>query len=386
MLEFSFSSVYMAVISTNLLIIILTFCFRNKKIMINAGYRLLWVFAVLTVVRLLLPFEFPFTKTLHIPEIISKFIVWIRHPFIYIGSFDVDCWKILLLVWVSGIIVFFIRYIRLQNISRYRILANQMEVTTDKHYQILLNRVCSEMKHQNHFRIFEVEGLTIPHLFGVFAPCILLPSGHSYSDEQLYYIMMHEASHHFRHDLLIKQIVNVINILYWWNPFCRTLVSQTNIILEMRIDDAVTNTNPEKIKEYLHCLIELAESKITSITLSDSNSISLLPENEEVLVERFEMLIASSHKKKHLLNLILLFSVISLFLLSHLFILETPYYTDEVKESTIAITQENTYAIMKEDGTYDVYGFGLLLENTESLDYYPGIQIYTEKEYENAKK
>ena len=99
------------------------------------------------------------------------------------------------------------------------------------------------------------------------------------------------------------------------------------------------------------------------------------------------MLIASSQKRNYKLNLVLLLLVLSIHLLSHAFIIEASYYTQEVQETSIAVSADNTYAILKEDGTYDVYGFGVMLENTESLDLYgPDIPIYTEKEYENEKK
>lgn len=386
MLEFSFATVYMTVLTSNLLLILLTFCFRNKKIMINAGYRLLWVFAVLTVVRLLLPFEFPFTRTIALPQVISQAIFWVRYALFYIGSFEVTCWKILLLIWLCGSVIKSAKYIHHQVNFRYYILANQLEVTNAERYQKTIERVCSDMNRKNIFRIYEIDGLHIPHLYGIFRPCILIPTNFNPSDENLYYTFLHEASHHFHHDLLIKQIIMLIDIVYWWNPFCRTLRKQTDIILEMRIDDVVTSTNSEKIKGYLHCLIDLAERGVQSTNLVNSATISLLPDDDDTLTKRFEMLIASSQKKNNTLNLTLLFPVIVLQLLSHLFILEANYYTEEVQETTIGITQDNAYAIQKEDGTYDVYGFGLLLENTDSLDYYPGIPIYTEKEYENEKK
>lgn len=387
MFQFSFATVYMTVLTSNILLILLTFCFRNKKIMINAGYRLLSVFAVLTLVRFLLPFELPFTRTIILPEFISKGIFWVRHPLFHIWSFEINYWNILLLIWFIGIVIKLILHIRRQSVARYSILANRLDVTAEKRYQSILENICHRMNRRNCFRIFEVDGLNTPHLYGIFSPCILLPAHFNPSEENLYYTFLHEASHHFHHDLLTKQIVNLLDIIYWWNPFCRILIKQTDIILEMRIDDLVTEANSAEIKNYLHCLIDMAEAGMQSTNIPDMVSISLLPDDEDVLTKRFEMLIASSQKKNRILNLLLLLLVLGIHFSSYAFIIEGSYHTEEVQETSFSVSADNTYAILKEDGTYDVYGFGLLLENTDSLDYYgPDIPIYTEKEYENEKK
>ena len=106
-------------------------------------------------------------------------------------------------------------------------------------------------------------------------------------------------------------------------------------------------------------------------------------ENEGQLIKRFQMMEASSQKhtkkKKKSWNIGLIVTLAIIFLSSYLFIFEAHYMSPEVAESTVALTDENGYAVKKEDGSYDVYYKGYFLENTEKLTYYdPDMPVYTE--------
>lgn len=83
-------------------------------------------------------------------------------------------------------------------------------------------------------------------VFGFRNPSILLPEEVGLDNQQLYFILYHEMMHHFNHDLYIQMIIELLSILYWWNPACRVLKKQIHILLEMRVDDEVINQNPKK--------------------------------------------------------------------------------------------------------------------------------------------
>jgi len=383
-MEYTFSTVYMAIIASNILLILLTCFFRNKKIMINAGYRLLAIFVVLTFIRFLLPFEMPFAKTLMLPEWISVVISRIQHPLLYIGNYELSLWAILQIIWGTGFLIKLVQYIRLQLQTRYYILTHMWDVSKTEPYQSILDKICAEKKHKNAFQVAEVAGLKMPLLYGIVKPHILLPKDYSISEEDLYYVLAHETSHHFHHDLITKFLVRFIDMIYWWNPFCRTLTRQTDIILEMRIDDVITDSDGHTIANYLRCLLQLTENVAEAGPISGAVSMPLLtlPKDKDSDMEkRFEMLAASNQKKRYSLNLILLALVLCLYLSSYTFVLEAYYATPENVEATFAPTEADFYAILKEDNTYDIYYGDIFLENTDSLEYHGEIQIYTEKEY-----
>lgn len=380
-MHFSFSTLYMAIIASNVLLILLTFCFRNKKLMINAGYKLLSIFLICTLIRFALPFELPFTRTIYWPEWLSGPIMWVRHPLFYIGLFKVTLWRILLCIWIIGIVIKLTKYIRAQFSTRYAILSHSLDTTSKEPYAKLLQKICKERKRKNVFRVFTVSGLDAPRLYGIFKPCILIPETLELSEEDWYYVLAHEASHHFHRDLLIKLLIRMVDIIYWWNPFCHILVNQTDTILEMRIDNTLTVSDKQTISNYLSCLIQIKEYATELLTLSSAVTIPFLSANEDDIVRRFEMLVASAKRKNHVLNLGLLVMALSTNILSYAFILEAYYTIPEVDETSMSVAEDDFYAILKENGTYDIYYNGILLENTDTLEYHIGIQVYTEKEF-----
>jgi len=383
-MEYSFSTVYMAIIASNILLIVLTFVFRNKKIMINIGYRLLAIFVVLTLVRFLLPIEMPFAKTILLPEWISVGITKILHPICYISDYAFCVWSILQILWMIGFVVKLIRYIQLQRKDRYYILSHMWDVTHTEPYQSIMKSICEERKRKNVFGVAEVAGLKIPILYGIFKPYILLPKDHTIPEKNLYYILAHEASHHFHHDLITKLLVRLIEMAYWWNPFCRILTKQADMILEMRVDDVITSCDKHSIQDYLHCLVQLKENTTEPQPISHVVSIPLfafVADHDEDMEKRFDMLMSSNQKKKHFANVIMFILVLGVYLSSYAFIFEARYISPEHENNTFSPTKDDFYAIQRKDNTYDIYYGDLLIENTDSLEYHRGIQIYTEKEY-----
>lgn len=380
-MHFSFSTLYMAVISSNVLLILLTFCFRNKKLMINTGYKLLSFFLVSTLIRFLLPIELPFTRTLYLPKRISGAIMWVRHPLFYINDFQITLWTFLLCIWLVGIVVKLIKYIRTQIKDRYSILSHSLDSTAKEPYHHLLQQICAERNRKNVFQVLTVCGINAPQLYGIFRPCILIPETLRLSEKDWYYILAHEASHHFHRDLLIKLLIRIVDIIYWWNPFCRILVHQTDTILEMRIDSKITASDQQTITDYLHCLVHIRVHAAELLSLSSAATIPFLSENDDDIVRRFDMLAAANRRRNHFLNITVLAMVLTINLLSYAFILEAYYTAPEIEKATKGASDESFYAILKEDDTYDIYYGDLLIENTDTLEYHIGIQVYTEKEF-----
>lgn len=378
-MAFTFSTVYMTVLISNLFLILMILCFRNTKLLINAGYQLLAFFVMFISLRFLLPIEFPFATTLLLPKWLSRVISQIRHPLFNLGNFEVSIWSFLLVIWGVGIIFHLTKYIRLTRRIRHQIFSNALEITSTEPYASVLQRICNRYNRKNSFRVLEVTGINTPMLYGIRQPFILIPDNLTLSEDDLYYTLVHETSHHFHHDLLLKRIVKLITILYWWNPLCHLLNHQVNMVLEMRIDHKAASSNKATILAYLNCLLHLAEQGSTQHRQMGLSTMHLLPEHQDALTIRFQML---THQKKRLaLTLTFLVLFIATFISSYLVIFEAYYASPEVLETTIGQTVDNTYAVQKADGTYDIYFNNFFIENTDSLEYYiSDIPIYPEGE------
>lgn len=386
-MDYSFSTVYMTVIVCNILLALITICFQNTKILINMGYKLLALFVSFCFLRLLLPFEFPFANRVILPEWISFVIYRIRHSFASIAGYDVSIWTILQAVWLIGILVRLIYYLYKYQKSRYKIMTNSLDITESARYQTILDQICRERGKKNNFRILETTGIISPMITGVFNPWIMLPDHIQYTDKDLYYVFLHETAHHFHHDLFIKHCVSLITIVYWWNPLCYILVKKTNNILEMRVDDKVTSSDPETICAYLNCLYNLMDQAL-SVPMPTPLFSGAIGIDMVLMKKRFAMLTQTKQKRNIFLNVAISVLVFGLFAWSYLYIYEGSYIPPEIAETTHSITESNGCAVLKQDGTYDIYYDGtIFLENVDSLECYSSdIPIYIEKEFVNEKQ
>lgn len=385
-MEYSFSTVYMTVIFCNILLALITVCFQNTKILVTMGYKLLALFIGCCFLRFLLPFEFPFSANVLLPNRISRIIQWIYHPFGVIAGYSVSVWTILQGIWLIGIVAKLIYYVYKYKETRYKILTNSLDITDSERYKPILEQVCKERGKKNNFRILETTGIISPMITGVFKPWIMLPDHMQFTDKELYYVFCHETAHHFHHDLFIKHCISLITIVYWWNPLCYILIKKTNSVLEMRVDDRVTSSDPKTVCAYLKCLMDLMD-QATSVPIPHPLLAGSIGIDMVLMKKRFEMLTKAKQKKCVFVKAAFSLLVIGILACSYLFIYEGSYIPPEIAENYEATSKDNSHAVLKEDGTYDVYYQKYFLENTDSLEYYsPEIPIYTEKEFANEEQ
>ena len=390
MLQASLSTVIAAVITTNIFLISLTLCLSNKRLMLGAGYRLLALFVLFTVLRLALPFEFPFTITVQLPKFIPPIVSLCRVQLCAIGGLSISLWTLLLLIWAAGTAFGIIRYVISYCKTCYLIILYGKELTHKSPYKELLERICRERKRRNRFRVIELPGLDSPELFSILSPRILVPEKFELPEQNLYYILRHETSHHFHHDLLLKMFVKLITLVYWWDPFCRKFNEQTDAILEMRVDDTLTLMDTQYTGEYMRCLIAADEFAIRSKFLPDEFTLGLLPRKRSDILKRFIMMRHNQLTPRPVLNTLLVLMTLSIYLLSYVFIGEPfnhpedslfpPVEMQDEQKEVLPLSPEDCYFIDNGDGTYDLYFYDEYLDTINTLEYYnKNIPVYTEE-------
>ncbi len=378
-MHYSFSTVLMTILASNLLIILITFCFRKEKLMLSIGYKLLAVFLILTLIRFLFPFELPFTKSLYLPEFISIFIFYFRYSFIKRGTLKISLWLIFECVWLIGSLVCLYRHNKSRSRTARYIAVSGRDVTMLEPVKTLLTNICGNKK--NPFRVIIIPDLDSPKIFGILSPRILVPDYLDLNSEEFRFVLQHESYHYYHHDLLIKEAVNLLCILYWWNPVCRIFKEQVGLILEMHVDDSLVNSDSTVAKAYMSSLIhilETASGRKNSIPLG--LTVAMTCTGEEELVRRFQMLCHKRDKTRIPIFILLLMMVISIYICSYGIILEANYCAQIENDDILFDSYTGFHAVLKKDGTYDLYLNDIFTENLENLDYYPDIPVVTEGE------
>lgn len=116
-------------------------------------------------------------------------------------------------------------------------------------------------------RLAEVEGISVPAVFGFWRPTICLPVGTltSLSDEELRLILRHELAHVRRRDGLIAMFVSVVRAVYWINPFTWVAVARIYAHMEQVADEvALRDENESTQTVYGRLLLHYADVAIAS--------------------------------------------------------------------------------------------------------------------------
>lgn len=183
--------------------------------MIDIGYRLLALFLVITLLRFLLPFEINCSTNILLPETLSRIIIFLKTPNIVLGKFTLSVWHLFLIVWLVGSGIAFLRL--LLSYHRFHQIVRQLgtDISIEEPYQSLLQQICQEHHKKCQFHIVKLPGISSPMVTGIHKPYILFPENLNAGSQDLYYILSHEASHIFHHDMIIKFLAQLLCVIYW---------------------------------------------------------------------------------------------------------------------------------------------------------------------------
>lgn len=384
MLNYSFSSVLMAILTSNLIIITIAICFRSNKILLSVGYKLLAVFLVLTLGRFVFPFELGIIRNTRIvtniimPQFLSKIISYFLREFVEIYGIQISLWTLFEIVWAIGIICQIIFYLRKLFSFDYYVSCWSEDVTEEERYRSCLAEACGDRK--NNFQILKLPMVNSPCLYGIRRPRILIPTDIEMTDKDLYYVLRHEVSHHYHHDLVIKRAVSILCMLYWWNPICSIFQKQVDTLLEMRIDDSLVQNDSKIGRAYLSTLIHMAENRDNKSAVPNNLTVSLSQENTTTLTQRFDMVCNRKPHANILMSVSLLALIIAVYMSSYLVTFENRYLIEGERVEDTTYLLDPIYAILKDDGTYDIYYEDYFIENVETLENHnPDIPIYDQQ-------
>lgn len=380
MIRFGLSSVLMTVLVSNLLLVVISLLYRNEKILARIGFRLTAMFCIITLIRLVIPLELPFAKTVIYPASISNAISKVRHLHSILPGLQISIWYVFCLVWLAGSIYFLSRLFYSQHKVRVLVRMHSKDVTKQEPYASILQDLCTE-KQRKRIRMRTTKFVNVPMIMGLRNALILLPADIDSSDEDVMFALRHEVYHYVHHDLWLKFAVNCLIAAYWWNPFTHLLRKQISVLLEMRVDDSIISEGEDSTIGYLSSMLHYMDD--TPQENDSSQYMGLALKKKSNLVRRLHMIQSKGKRHDYLLSVMMVLIVSGIYIGSYLYIFENSNYIPEINEADTYITprDDDCFAIQNDDGTYTIYLSGLgINETVDSLEYYKGIKVYSSKE------
>lgn len=379
-MNLSFETLVTTFIASSFLFLIACIVFISSRRIRTVGYQALTFICVLSVIRLIIPVEFFFSKNLRSRKILSCVIAVFRKLYTIVSQIPISVciWQILLFIWSIGSIFHIYGYIRNYKKDKMLICYLGKEVSEQKKYSDVMAKVCKLYGISHKFKIYEMPGILSPAIFSFSSPTILLPINNNYTIHELNFIFRHEIGHFVHHHLIYQFLIDIFVAVYWWNPFNKFIKKQIDTLLEMSIDNKLS-TNVQETTEYLQCLLNVSKQTVEKRAfLSNASSLSLNNLQESLLQKRFRMM-TDSQKHHAAISILLIVISLGIFIESYCFTIRGYGVPDEVNDSKIfSLMEENSYAIINDNGTYDLYFNGEYLDTVDSLKEYENTHIYKE--------
>ncbi len=361
-MKITFFSVVMSILWGSILILLFSLL-RKKKSLTEVcsvtGMVILYVFCA---VRMLIPIELPWVMIIPNKTIYNPLYDAIRYR-----VFGVSIGEMLIIVWLLGTVIQILRLI-----VRYRNFGTKIRLIKESGKDVSSSLIEEYGIHKA--RIIMTEKTKIPMTVGIGSYTILIPKL-DYSDRENELIQRHELTHIKNGDLIIQLLVNVLCVVYWWNPAVYMFRKNLEQYFELRCDGTVTyNMSKQEIAEYLEILLKIYKNgndndSSTTIGVIEDYSIG-----GKELKERFERLSQRIERKsrRYFGRLAAFILAAGLLIMSYSFIIQSDYPAPKMDEDAIEVTQENACVVHLKDGSYvfrmdDGYQTTISKESAEML-------------------
>lgn len=362
----SLTAIFSCTLSMTVFTIILFWVLKKNSRLERLGIVNAYIFALLILVRGYLPFDFykiHLTKTYFSTKIIPTIQDIYAMPVIVNGEKNISVIDFILFVWIAIACYLGIKKIR-DYLSYYRTLKKASSFTCSQVEKIYRKASYAIFpKKGKNCKIIILDDLPTPVVFGQKHPIILFPNI-TYTEEELYYIFLHELLHIKHHDFILKIFCDILSVVYWWNPFVsRLFPSLVKQLQELYVDYDISKSLP--ITERLPYLNGIKRTVAYSVDLHCKKpdflySFCSISPNVNLMQRLF--FITQPRLKKISKNAVFLFLI--LFLFSLAFVFEGWSILPEDEAGTFTIEEnENNFLIQNKDGSYECYIDGVSIGN-----------------------
>ena len=298
-------------------------------------------------VRLFLPLEFPHTL------IAADGVIY---PHIYnllTRERDMLANKPLVLIlcaaWLLGFCELFFRYIRQYRKAIYSV--EHYAEPWDERTNALLEQVQRQTG-----RKLRVQGCTAQNIesafgMGVLHKRIILPD-RDYTETELRYVLLHEYTHFLNHDTLVKLLVTLFCMIFWWNPVVYLLQKDLEQTLEIKCDLSVARTLNEKERAaYLRTILALMKQTGRKHRLPFTATALFKADAQAEIKERFATVMAYSAHPHHRAASAMFTGVFAVLLIASYAVLPQPKFEAPNKATAGVIYFDNSTAYIKQDRT-----------------------------------
>ena len=292
--------------------------------------------------RSVLPFEWSFTHTFLVPGIYSTISAFFHKSVLEVGPFDVSVFYVVVGVSLSVTIAKLTAMLIKQHF--YGVYLSTLPVDEC----IEVEGFCGRIRH---IKCVKDPLACCAMTVGLIRPYIVFPAL-TLSDNERKMIISHELAHIRNHDVLIKYGVEMVCLLYWWNPLMKALYKTISDSLEKRADSSVVSdfSEVERI-DYLECLLRMTKYSNTK------DDVFILGFNRDgyAVKDRFNSILNPEYSKG--LSVVVVVCML-LVATTTSFVTFEPYGTPDEVGMAVFGGSEKPFFEERSDGMFDFYSNG----------------------------
>lgn len=357
--------------------------FRKQMCIIGCFsiYPLLTALA-LCIVRILLPVEMPFSCIIESKKILPAIYLFFFDPFLKTAGFCISIASILSIIWASGTIIIFLKYIK--GYYQFRHSLTFLPVSKDLHLYDILDK--ADWGNRRNIKILLNNSFASPAIVGFWHPVILLPDA-KFNDDQLLGFFIHELSHYNLKHHLIKLTARLIHACFWWNPLLLTLSSEISHALEMHSDKIVcSKLTSAQQQAYMSGIIQIIHNQ--KFSSSEKCYCCSLTEDKDnaKLKQRFHMIANHTCQNNSRYPKIAIVLILIVFMLSYAVVFQ-PYFEPTSQDYGSMVPEplnDQLYYFIEMERGYGLYDrngqFLCIVKDPASDKIFEKIKIYKNKE------
>lgn len=330
---------------------------RRSDYLTKYGVTFISILYIFCTVRMLFPIEFPSHQ-----KVICDLYLYSFLMNLYAKSEDIHkkiVMAVILTIWIIGIIIAVVHKMREWNKVKGYLIKGTSE--GDGVAEKILREIDSECPIKIEYNLAIAE----PFIKGLRHPVIYLPEKEC-NEKELEFILMHEYLHWKRKDLWKKFIINIIGMIFWWNPLAYLLCKDLDQIIELNCDNAMSKKYSEMdTLYYLDTLTYMAGGRRANFDEVSSNTLGFVKKLEvRPLKQRFHYVMFKKDDKRtqRKMNLFILGVSVIWFVASYYFILQPKYTMPQVEvyqeDASFVSDDGNSYLEEQKDGSYIFYYAG----------------------------
>jgi len=368
-------SVFTAFLWFNVFILILGLLRSALGPLLKNQLSPLIVAIVLSLLRLLIPFEPSFSVIVRSERFLPSVLQLLRTECITVGTVSLS-WEIMI-VFIASLVslILLLHYICGLQMDQKKL--DRFQPTDNPRVRAIFEQMKRDNPCDCQCDVYIINYKDAPCTFYFKGARIILPQSiYTKSDEQINLILRHEYLHVLKKDCMIRVLMHGLCCLMWWNPLMWLLSLNLNQTLELKCDANVIKNSPdEQMFVYLETLMDSAR-KPSKIKFSSAIPLSGIPaftkkSTKNRLIQRFDFI--GSHFEsskdtkdakgiKSIAGSICIAFLIILFAISFCFTVQ-PFgvppmdslISDSPNQELLQIVPETSYLVDNHDGTYSLY-------------------------------